>query len=181
VRELAIIENVQRTDLNPVEEAHGYYALQSQGGHSQVEIAQIVGKSRSHVTNTLRILDMPEPVREHLAAGRLSAGHARAIAATADPAGLAEQIVAGGLNVRQAEALAAAPAARAAPARKGAPRRASNADTLSLQQDLAEALGLEVALRDRGGKGELGIRYETLEQLDEICRRLMRGDRHAGV
>ena len=180
VRELAIIENVQRTDLNPVEEAHGYHALQSFGGHSQAEVAQIVGKSRSHVTNTLRILEMPEVVREHLAAGRLTAGHARAIAATADPASLAERIVEGGLSVRQAEALAAAPLAKPAPAKKSA-QKASNADTLALQQDLADALGLEVALKDRGGKGELSVKYETLEQLDEICRRLMRGDRHAGV
>jgi ParB family chromosome partitioning protein len=171
--------NVQRADLNPVEEAHGYSALQSQGGHSQAEVAQLVGKSRSHVTNTLRILELPQPVLDHLVAGRLSAGHARAIAATADPAALAERIVAGGMSVRQAEALAAAPAAR--PEKKSGAQRGSNADTLALQQDLAEALGLEVALRDRGGKGELTVRYGTLEQLDEICRRLMRGDRHAGV
>jgi len=179
VRELAIIENVQRADLNPVEEAAGYHALQASGGHTQAEIAQIVGKSRSHVTNTLRILEMPEAVRDHLAAGRLSAGHARAIAATADPAGIAEKIVAGGLSVRQAEELAAAPAAKAP--KKVGPKRAVNADTLALQQDLADALGLQVAVKDRGGKGELSVRYETLEQLDEICRRLMRGDRHAGV
>jgi len=179
VRELAIIENVQRADLNPVEEAHGYSALQTQGGHSQAEVAQMVGKSRSHVTNTLRILELPQPVLDHLVAGRLSAGHARAIAATADPAALAERIVAGGMSVRQAEALAAAPTAR--PEKKSGAQRGSNADTLALQQDLAEALGLEVALRDRGGKGELTVRYGTLEQLDEICRRLMRGDRHSGV
>lgn len=180
VRELAIIENVQRTDLNPVEEAHGYHALQAHGGHTQAEVAQIVGKSRAHVSNTLRILEMPESVREHLAAGRLSAGHARAIAATAEPAALAEKIVEGGLSVRQAEALAALPLAKAPPAKKSA-QKVSNADTLALQQDLADALGLEVNLRDRGGKGELSVKYETLEQLDEICRRLMRGDRHAGV
>lgn len=180
VRELAIIENVQRADLNPVEEAAGYHALQSHGGHTQAEIAQIVGRSRSHVTNTLRILEMPEAVREHLAAGRLTAGHARAIAATAEPGALAERIVAGGLSVRQAEALAAAPLAKPQ-AKKSAQRVSTNADTLALQQDLAEALGLEVALKDRGGKGELSVKYETLEQLDEICRRLMRGDRHAGV
>lgn len=179
VRELAIIENVQRADLNPVEEAHGYSALQSQGGHSQAEVAQLVGKSRSHVTNTLRILELPQPVLDHLVAGRLSAGHARAIATTADPAALAERIVAGGMSVRQAEALAAAPAAR--PAKKAGARRGLNADTIALQQDLAEALGLEVALHDRGGKGALTVKYGTLEQLDEICRRLMRGDRHAGV
>lgn len=179
VSELAMIENVQRADLNPVEEAMGYNLLQTRGGYNQNELAQIVGKSRSHVTNTLRILDMPVAIRDHLSAGRLTAGHARAIAAAADPAALAERIVEGGLNVRQAEALAAAPLARAEK-RTGAVK-ASNADTLSLQQDLADALGLEVALRDRGGKGELTVKYATLEQLDELCRRLMRGDRHAGV
>lgn len=179
VRELALIENVQRADLNPVEEAMGYSALQSHGGHTQAEVADIVGKSRAHVSNTLRILELPEAVREHLTAGRLSAGHARAIAATADPAAIAERIVAGGLSVRQAEELAAAPLAKAQ--KKSGARREVNADTLALQQDLADALGLEVAVKDRGGKGELSVRYETLEQLDEICRRLMRGDRHAGV
>jgi ParB family chromosome partitioning protein len=179
VSELAMIENVQRADLNPVEEAMGYNALQSRGGYNQNELAQIVGKSRSHVTNTLRILEMPEAVRSHLAAGRLTAGHARAIASAADPATLAEKIVQGGLNVRLAEALAAAPSARVE--RKSGAQKASNADTLALQQDLTDALGLEVALRDRGGKGELTVKYASLEQLDEICRRLMRGDRHAGV
>ncbi|MBX7249220.1 MAG: ParB/RepB/Spo0J family partition protein [Caulobacteraceae bacterium] len=179
VSELAMIENVQRADLNPVEEAMGYQVLQSRGGYNQNELAQIVGKSRSHVTNTLRILDMPQQVRDHLIAGRLTAGHARAIASAADPGALADKIVAGGLNVRQAEALAAAPTARAE--RKPGAQKASNADTLALEQDLAEALGLEVALKDRGGKGEITVRYATLEQLDEICRRLMRGDRHAGV
>lgn len=179
VSELALIENVQRADLNPVEEAHGYFVLQSNGGYNQNELAQIVGKSRSHVTNTLRILEMPEAIRDHLRAGRLTAGHARAIAAANDPAALAERIVEGGLNVRQAEALAAAPMAK--PEKKAAAVRASNADTQALQQDLAEALGLEVALRDRGGKGELTVKYATLEQLDEICRRLMRADRPAGV
>jgi ParB family chromosome partitioning protein len=179
VRELALIENVQRADLNPIEEATGYVALQGAGGHTQAEVAQIVGKSRSHVTNILRLLEMPERVREHIVAGRLSAGHARAIANTADPAALADRIVEGGLSVRQAEEMAAAPDAKA-PKKAGA-KRAVNADTLALQNDLAEALGLEVAVKDRGGKGELTVRYATLEQLDEICRRLMRGDRHAGV
>ena len=103
----------------------------------------------------------------------------KAIASAADPGALADKIVAGGLNVREAEALAAAPTARAE--RKPGAQKASNADTLALEQDLAEALGLEVALKDRGGKGEITVRYATLEQLDEICRRLMRGDRHAGV
>lgn len=173
VLEIAIVENVQREDLNAVEEARAYSALMERFGHTQEVLSRVVGKSRSHVANTTRLLTLPEPVLDHLAAGRLSAGHARALVTAADPVALAEKIVAGGLNVRQAEKLAKGPAGGGG----GKPRagETTSPDSLALQQDLADALGLKVELKDRGGEGELVIRYATLEQLDDLCRRLMRG------
>ena len=179
VVEVAIIENVQRADLNPLEEADAYRMLMERFGRTQDAVAGVVGKSRSHVANTLRLLQLPEAVLQHVRAGKLSAGHARALITAPDPVALADQIVAEGLNVRQAEALAR----RAAEGPKDRqPRASSNtasgegsADVAALEQDLADALGLKVQLADRGGKGELTIRYGTLEQLDDLCRRLMRG------
>jgi ParB family chromosome partitioning protein len=179
VFEVAIIENVQRTDLNPLEEADAYRLLMERFGRTQDAVAGVVGKSRSHVANTLRLLQLPEAVLDHVRTGKLSAGHARALITAPDPVALADQIVAEGLNVRQAEALARR-AAEGPNDRK--PRIPSNAaggegsaDVAALEQDLADALGLKVQLADRGGKGELTIRYGTLEQLDDLCRRLMRG------
>ncbi|HYF22503.1 MAG TPA: ParB/RepB/Spo0J family partition protein [Caulobacteraceae bacterium] len=176
VLEIGIVENVQRADLNAVEEALAYKALMDRFGRTQDGVAQVVGKSRSHVANTLRLLALPEAVREHVLAGRLSAGHARAVATAPDPAALADRVIAGGLSVRQAEALSRETLAR--PKRDGgrserAPETKS-ADTYALEQDLADVLGLDVGLADRGGYGELTIRYTTLEQLDDLCRRLMR-------
>ena len=176
VLEVAIIENVQRSDLNPLEEANAYALLMERFGRTQDAVAGIVGKSRSHVANTLRLLQLPEAVLDHVSAGRLSAGHARALITAPDPAALAEQVLAQGLNVRQVEALARQAAAGPKPGRVGAERDTGggNADVASLEQDLADALGLKVQLVDRRGKGELTIRYATLEQLDDQCRRLMR-------
>jgi len=176
VLEIGIVENVQRADLNAVEEALAYKALMDRFGRTQDGVAQVVGKSRSHVANTLRLLALPEAVREHVLAGRLSAGHARAIATAPDPAALAERVIAGGLSVRQAEALSRETASRP---KRDAPRtgrapETKSADTYALEQDLADVLGLDVGLADRGGYGELTIRYTTLEQLDDLCRRLMR-------
>jgi ParB family chromosome partitioning protein len=172
--EIGIIENVQRVDLNAIEEAFGYRDLIDQFGRTQEEIAGIVGKSRSHVANAVRLLGLPESVQLELRAGRLTAGHARALAAAPDPAALAEEVLSRGLNVRQAEALArnAQGTKRAAPAI--APARAKDADTRALEEDLGEALGLKVDIDDRGGAGELRIRYGSLEQLDDLCRRLTR-------
>jgi ParB family chromosome partitioning protein len=176
VLELAIIENVQRADLNPIEEAGGYKTLMERFGRTQEAVAKVVGKSRSHVANALRLLTLPEAVREHLAAGRLSAGHARAIATAPNAPALAETIVARGLSVREAEAMGrrATERTEAGPAASPAPRKAKgkDADTRALEQDLEEALGLSVEIDDRGGKGELRIRYADLEQLDDLCRRL---------
>ena len=177
VFEVAIIENVQRTDLNPLEEADAYRMLMDRFGRTQDAVAGVVGKSRSHVANTLRLLQLPGEVLQHVWSGKLSAGHARALITAPDPAALADQIVAEGLNVRQAEALARR-AAEGPKARKAVAFSASGegaADVAALEQDLADALGLKVQLADRGGKGELTIRYGTLEQLDDLCRRLMRG------
>lgn len=175
VLEVAIIENVQRSDLNPLEEANAYALLMERFGRTQDAVAGIVGKSRSHVANTLRLLQLPEGVLEHVSAGRLSAGHARALITAPDAAALAEQVLAQGLNVRQAEALARQAAAGPKPTRVGGEREpGGNADVAALEQDLADALGLKVQLVDRRGKGELTIRYASLEQLDDLCRRLMR-------
>lgn len=180
VYELAVIENVQRADLNPIEEAMAYHELSVRGSRNQTEVANLVGKSRVHVTNTVRLLELPLSVREHLIEGRLSAGHARAIATTPNVEELAERIVREGMTVRQAEAMAHQNQAGGKEdlARKRRQERSLySADTAALQQDLADALGLDVQLKDRGGKGELTVKYATLEQLDDLCRRLMRADR----
>jgi ParB family chromosome partitioning protein len=177
VFEVAIIENVQRTDLNPLEEADAYRMLMERFGRTQDAVAGVVGKSRSHVANTLRLLQLPEAVLHHVRSGKLSAGHARALITAPDPAALADQIVAEGLNVRQAEALArrAADGPKARKPGATSPGGEGSADVAALEQDLADALGLKVQLADRGGKGELTVSYGTLEQLDDLCRRLMRG------
>jgi ParB family transcriptional regulator, chromosome partitioning protein len=176
VLEIGIIENIQRADLNAVEEALGYRALMERFGRTQDAVAQIVGKSRSHVANTLRLLNLPQDVQTLLADGVITAGHARAIATAADPSALARIVVEKGLSVRETEALAKRGMEKAAASPPpGGPRRpvaGKDADTLALEADLAEALGLEVLVDDRGGAGELRIRYATLEQLDDVCRRL---------
>ena len=168
--ELAIIENVQRTDLNPLEEALGYERLTAEFGYAQADLAKVIGKSRSHVANTLRLLKLPDSVKQHLREGRLTAGHARALVTRDDPEALADEIVARGLNVREAEALAQAKA-------HGAPLRAQtaekNADIRALEKALSDVLGLKVGVNHRGDSGgEIRIAYRTLEQLDDVCRRL---------
>ena len=179
VFEVAIIENVQRADLNPLEEAEAYRMLMERFGRTQDAVAGVVGKSRSHVANTLRLLQLPEEVLWYVRHGKMSAGHARALVTAPNPAALAEQIVNEGLNVRQAEALARRAAEGPKPGkartRAGDAAGEGGADIAALEQDLTDALGLQVQLADRGGKGELTLRYGTLEQLDDLCRRLMRG------
>jgi ParB family transcriptional regulator, chromosome partitioning protein len=170
--ELAIIENVQRADLNPLEEAMGYGQLIEQFDYTQQDLAQVIGKSRSHVANTLRLLRLPEDVRGMVASGTLTAGHARTLITAEDPATLARQIVAGGLSVREAEALSQQRdiAGKKKPSESQGDR---DPDTVALERRLSDALGLSVSLAhgDRGGK--LEIRYKTLEQLDGICLRLI--------
>jgi ParB family chromosome partitioning protein len=181
VLEIAIIENVQRADLNALEEALAYKSLMDRFGRTQEAVAQVVGKSRSYVANALRLLNLPEEVRDHLASGRLTAGHARAIATSPDPAGLARTVVDKDLSVRQAEALSRQSQDKAGPSPRmprgggASPSGGKDADTKLLETDLSEALGLAVDLDDRGGKGELKIRYESLEQLDDLCHRLTGG------
>ena len=174
--ELAIIENVQRTDLNALEEGMGYQALMDEFGHGQDELAKIVGKSRSHVANTLRLLKLPESVKAYIQAGKLTGGHARMLIGQTNAAELAEQIVARNLNVRQVEELARASGqkegaegtTRSAPAGK-------DADTQALERRLTDAMGLTVSINHRaGGSGAVQVRYRTLEQLDEVVRRLER-------
>ena len=168
--ELAIIENVQRADLNPLEEAMGYNQLIEQFEYTQQDLAQVIGKSRSHVANTLRLLRLPEDVRGMVAGGQLTAGHARTLITAEDPAVLARQIVDQGLSVREAEALSQQREA-AVPRRKSV-ENGRDSDTVALERRLSDALGLSVSLShgERGGRVE--IRYRTLEQLDSICMKL---------
>lgn len=172
--EISIIENVQRADLNPMEEARAYRALMDRHSYTQDKVAGAVGKSRSHVANTMRLTGLPETVQEHLIAGRLSAGHARALLSAPNAAELAELIVAKGLSVRDAEAMGKGGDTARAPKKASGPRKSKDADTAALEVDLEEALGMSVDVADRGGAGEVRIRYASLEQLDEICRRLTR-------
>jgi ParB family chromosome partitioning protein len=172
--ELAIIENVQRTDLNPLEEAAGYQALIDEFQHGPDAIAQIVGKSRSHVANTLRLLKLPDEVKAYLADGSISAGHARALLNQPDPVAMARAIIADRLNVRQVEAIAQERAEQAGKAAKRRRRGVKDADTITLEKRVSDALGLAVAIEHRGQGGELRIRYKSLEQLDDVIRRLER-------
>ncbi|MBO6717150.1 MAG: ParB/RepB/Spo0J family partition protein [Rhizobiaceae bacterium] len=172
--ELAIIENVQRADLNPVEEANGYQQLIDEHNYTQADLAQVIGKSRSHVANTLRLLKLPAVIQDLLVDGTLSAGHARTLVTAADPAGLAQRIVEDGLSVRQAEALAQMPAEpegidKAPSSRSAEPK---DADTVALEKLLTDATGLKVVVKHKSKGGEVRIAYRTLEQLDELCRRL---------
>ena len=167
--ELAVIENVQRTDLNPLEEAGGYQALASEYGHSHEDIAKIVGKSRSHVTNTLRLLKLPEPVKAYIHAGKISAGAARMLIGAADPEEMAREIVDRGLNVRQVEALAKDRAPGSGNAKK---RVVKSADTIALERRVSNTLGLTVTVDHRSKGGVLHIHYRNLDQLEEVLRRL---------
>jgi ParB family transcriptional regulator, chromosome partitioning protein len=169
--ELAIIENVQRADLNPVEEAMGYQQLVEEHSYTQADLAQVIGKSRSHVANTLRLLRLPEVIRDMLVDGTLSAGHARTLVTAADPAALAKRIVEEGLSVRQAEALAQMPP-ETEEHKAAAPHHPKDADTVALEKLLSDATGLKVTINHRAKGGEVKIAYSTLEQLDELCRRL---------
>lgn len=168
--ELAIVENVQRADLNAIEEAAAYHDLIDRFQYTQEKLAQTVGKSRSHVANTLRLLRLPESVKVMVREGALSAGHARTLIGAEDAEARARQIVDAALNVRQAEQ-------RSSNQKKPSPNKAleKDADTAALERDLTQRLGLAVAVHHRGDKGgELRVSYKTLEQLDEIVRRLGR-------
>jgi ParB family chromosome partitioning protein len=165
--ELAIIENVQREDLNAIEEAAAYHELSERYGYTQERLAEEIGKSRSHIANTLRLLKLPETVKAMIREGKLTAGHARTLIGLANPEARAKEIVTGGMNVRQAEQHSAA--------HKGKAKKPhhKDADTRALESNLANALGLKVEIAHKAsGAGEVRISYKTLEQLDDICRRL---------
>jgi ParB family chromosome partitioning protein len=172
--EIAIVENVQRSDLNPLEEALGYDQLIAEHGYTQNDLGEIIGKSRSHVANSLRLLKLPDPVRDMLSAGTLSAGHARALVTTSDPTSLAKTIVAKGMSVRDAERLAQNDIK--AQSDQNAPQKIAekDSDTLALERTLSDSLGLEVKINHKGGSGQVRINYRSLEQLEEICRLLER-------
>ncbi|MCW5718020.1 MAG: ParB/RepB/Spo0J family partition protein [Bauldia sp.] len=173
--ELAIIENVQRADLNAIEEANGYQQLIDSFGYSQTDLADVIGKSRPHVVNTLRLLKLPAEVQAHVQHGRLSAGHARALVGSDDAVRLAARIVADGLSVRETEALLARPGERPRVSKPGG-GKAKDADTVALEKALGDTTGLKVMIDHRAnGTGELHIRYLGLDQLDDICRRLQNG------
>ena len=170
--EVAIVENVQRTDLNAIEEATGYESLTKQFDYGPAEIARVVGKSRSHVANTLRLLNLPKSVQRYLIEGKLTAGHARALLAHDNPEALARAIVAKGLSVREVEALVQEGASARGKPSRARPRRVKDADTAALEKRLSDALGLVVEIVQRGSGGELRIRYKNFEQLDAVARKL---------
>jgi ParB family transcriptional regulator, chromosome partitioning protein len=170
--QLAIIENVQRTDLNPLEEANGYQALAGDFNHSQDDIAKIVGKSRSHVANTLRLLKLSDTVKAYIYSGKLAAGHARMLVGQPNAEELAEEIVTRGLNVRQVEALARKDGAGQARDLKPRRRETKDANTLALEKRVSDALGLVVSVDHRGKWGILHIHYRDLEQLEDVLRKL---------
>jgi ParB family transcriptional regulator, chromosome partitioning protein len=178
VLEVAIIENIQRADLNPVEEAAGYRQLMDRFGHTQEKMAEALGKSRSHIANLLRLLNLPEQVLEMVRSGELSAGHARALIPADDPLKLAQQIVKGGLSVRAAEALVKKerPDERGAAPRQRKPVE-KDADTKALEADLSAALGMKVVITHKPGEesGQMTLSYQSLDDLDELCRKLSGG------
>jgi ParB family transcriptional regulator, chromosome partitioning protein len=169
--ELAIIENVQRADLNALEEALGYQQLETEYNYTQNDLAKVIGKSRSHVANTLRLLKLPEKTKRLLAEGQLSAGHARALLTRADADEIASRIVAQGLSVRDVEKLTQESSPRTK-AKSEEPEK--DADTRALEKELSNVLGLLVAISHHGEAGEVRIRYKKLEQLDELIRKLKR-------
>lgn len=174
VLEIGVIENVQRSALNPIEEASAYQQLVEIHGRSAAEVADAVGKSRSHVANLVRLLALPDPVRHYLMEGKITAGHARALLGAVDPLALADLVIAKGLSVRDTESLVRKESTGGAAPKVSSPKPAKDTDTQALEVDLSEALGLTVEVIDKGGVGELRVKYASLEQLDEVCRRLTR-------
>jgi len=172
--ELALIENLQRQDLTPLEEAEGFRRLMDEFQHTQEVLAKVIGKSRSHVANMIRLLGLPEPVKRMMDDGSLSAGHARALLTAQDPIALAKQVIERGLNVRQTEKLAqdaAGSAGRATAART--PQKAEkDTDLVALERSLSNLVGLQVTITTLPRGGELSIHYNTLDQLDDVIARL---------
>jgi len=166
--EVALVENLQRQDLSPLEEAEAYQRLMDEFGHTQEELSQGIGKSRSHIANTIRLLGLPDEIKAMLDDGRLTAGHARAILVSDDAVGLARKVVAKNLNVRETERLAKSGPAKPAPSKSST----KDADTLALERDLTNLMGVRVTISTKGQGGTLALTYKTLDQLDEILGRL---------
>ena len=170
--EIALVENLQRQDLSALEEAGGYKRLMDEFTHTQEDLARVVGKSRSHVANMMRLLALPDPIKEMLESGALSAGHGRALLAAKDPVALASKVVKRSLNVRQTERMVQGEG------RGHRPRAGTkDADTVALERDLSNLLGLKVEIKFRGAAGTLTLHYASLEQLDGILHRLSEGSR----
>jgi ParB family chromosome partitioning protein len=174
--ELAIVENVQRADLDPLEEAAGYQRLGDEFLYTQADLAKVIGKSRSHVSNCLRLLNLPDRTKSLLRDGKISAGHARALLSCAEPDALAEKIVAQGLSVRDAEKLLEAASGNSSAKGQGPRKRGGgekDADTRAMEKKLMEQLGMNVMIRRRVGEtGDVLVRYKTFDQLEFLCRRL---------
>lgn len=167
--EIALIENIQRTDLNPLEEARAYGLLMQQFSYTQQQLAESIGKSRSHIANTLRLMNLPDSVRKQIEEGHLTAGHARALVATDSPAELADRIIKLGLSVREAEGLAR----EGASPKKAKAKTEKDADTKALEKLVSDAVGLKVTITHKGDAGGMvEISYKTLDQLEDVCRRL---------
>ena len=169
--EIALVENIQRQDLNAIEEAEAYARLLADFGHSQEALAKLVNKSRSHIANLMRLLDLPAPVQAQVVAGALTMGHARALIGAPDAEALAAQVIAKGLSVRETEKLARAAKPGRGAAERGEPV-ARDADLIALESQLADALGLRVRIDHGAGGGRLSLEYSTLDQLDMLCQRL---------
>ncbi|CAM5775241.1 chromosome partitioning protein ParB [Labrys miyagiensis] len=170
--ELAIIENVQRTDLNAIEEAVGYDKLIEEFAYSQNDLAKVIGKSRSHVANTLRLLKLPEAIKINVVEGKLTAGHARALLSVNNPEAVAQLIISENMSVREAESVVQDEAQSAGKTLRARSRVEKDPDTIALERTISDVLGLKVTLDHRGEGGEMKIRYNSLEQLDDLCRRL---------
>ncbi|MCC5956262.1 MAG: ParB/RepB/Spo0J family partition protein [Natronohydrobacter sp.] len=169
VLEIAIIENIQRADLNPIEEGMGYRALIERFGHTQEKLADAMGKSRSHIANLMRLLNLPEDVQALLREGKLSAGHARALITSDDPSMLARKVVLEGLSVRQTETLTKTGLDKKKPSKSKVYEK--DADTRVLENDLSAALGMKVLIDyDGGGKGRITVEYRSMEDLDRLCK-----------
>ncbi len=180
VLEVAIIENIQRADLNSIEEAAGYKQLMDRFGHTQEKMSEALGKSRSHIANLLRLLQLPTSVQNLVLDGSLSAGHARALITADDPESLARKVIAGGLSVRATEALvkkSAVADGKAVRVPTQAKTMEKDADTRALENDLSAATGVKVTLNHKadGESGEMVLRYSSLDELDELCRKLSGG------
>ncbi len=176
--EVGLVENLQRKDLSATEEALGYQRLMDEFSHTQEQLAEAVGKSRSHVANTLRLLSLPVSIRDMIDAGTLTAGHARALIPCADPEALAKKIVAGGLSVRQAEKLAQSPTRKSSNSTNSVGK---DTDTLALERDLTNLLGMRVEIGSQAKGGAITIHYTSLDQLDDVLQRLSHAPQHATI